>query len=96
MALSGGQQHGYAIMGDVEELSRGTVKMGPGTLYGSLKRLVGDGLVEEVEGRPQTPEHERRRYYQLTGLGQRVCAAESDRLARLVRVAKNNLRPGLT
>ena len=45
VALTGGQQHGYAIMGDVEELSRGTVKMGPGTLYGTLKRLVDDGLV---------------------------------------------------
>jgi Transcriptional regulator PadR-like family len=67
-----------------------------GTLYGTLKRLVDDGLVEEVDGQAHTPEDERRRYYRLTGLGQRVCAAEADRLARLVRVAKNNLRPGLT
>lgn len=96
VALSGGQRHGYAIMGDVEELSRRTVRMGPGTLYGTLKRLVDDGLVEEVDGQVHTPEDERRRYYRLTGLGQRVCAAEADRLARLVRVAKNNLRPGLT
>ena len=95
VALSGGQKHGYAIMGDVEELSRQTVRMGPGTLYGTLKRLVDDGLVEEVDGEARTPEDERRRYYRLTGLGQRVCAAEADRLTRLVRVAKNNLRPGL-
>jgi DNA-binding PadR family transcriptional regulator len=96
VALTSGPQHGYAIMGDVEELSRGTVRMGPGTLYGTLKRLVDDGLVEEVAGQPHQPEDERRRYYRLTALGQYVCAAEADRLSRLVRVAKHNLRHGLT
>jgi len=95
VALTGGQKHGYAIMRDVDELSRGSVRMGPGTLYGTLKKLVDQGLLEEVHGQSDGPEDERRRYYRLTGLGQRVCGAESDRLARLVRVAKSNLRPGL-
>ncbi|MEX0666648.1 MAG: PadR family transcriptional regulator [Acidimicrobiia bacterium] len=95
VALTAGEKHGYAIMREVDELSRGAVRMGPGTLYGTLKKLVDQHLLEEVSGRAAGPEDERRRYYRLTGLGQQVCAAESDRLARLVRVARSNLRPGL-
>jgi DNA-binding PadR family transcriptional regulator len=92
VALSGGDMHGYAIMRAVEESSRGEVKMGPATLYGTIKKLVEAGLVEEVD-HPGTAEDERRRYYRLTRLGRRVCLAESDRLAELVRVARTNLGP---
>lgn len=87
-ALRRGERHGYAIMRDVEELSDGAVTMGPGTLYGSIKRMLADGLVEETEQRPDSElDDQRRRYYRLTGLGERVCLAELDRLALLVQRA---------
>ncbi len=69
--------------------------MGPASLYGSLKRLVDQGLAEESERRAAPADGERRRYYRLTGLGQRVCAAEADRLADLVDITRANLNPGL-
>ena len=88
VALTPGEKHGYAIMRDVEELSDGHVKMGPGTLYGSVKRMLKDGLIEETEERPDPElDDQRRRYYHLTGLGERVCAAELQRLEMLVRRA---------
>jgi len=87
-ALRRGERHGYAIMRDVEELSDGVVTMGPGTLYGSIKRMLADGLVEETDERPDPElDDQRRRYYRLTALGERVCVAELDRLAALVRRA---------
>ncbi len=95
VALTDGERHGYAIMQDVEASSDGIVRMGPATLYGTLKRLVDQGLAEELARRPADDDDQRRRYYRLTGLGQRVCAAEADRLAGLVRIARSNLRPGL-
>jgi DNA-binding PadR family transcriptional regulator len=88
VALAGGEKHGYAIMRDVEELSGGAVTMGPGTLYGSIKRMIDQGLVEEAEERPDPAlDDERRRYYRLTGLGERVGAAEQARLRRLLSAA---------
>ena len=95
VALTNGERHGYAIMQDVEASSGGIVRMGPATLYGTLKKLVDQGLAEELAGRPADDDDKRRRYYRLTGLGERVCAAEADRLAGLVRIARSNLRPGL-
>ncbi|HEV2071411.1 MAG TPA: PadR family transcriptional regulator [Acidimicrobiales bacterium] len=96
VALTSGEQHGYALMNEVQTLSGGSVRMGPGTLYGTLKRLLEQGLVEESDQRPDPElDDERRRYYRLTALGQRVCAAEADRLASLARVARRNLRPGM-
>jgi DNA-binding PadR family transcriptional regulator len=95
VALTHGDRHGYAIMQDVEESSRGVVRMGPATLYGTLKRLVEVGLAEETDRRPSDDDDQRRRYYHLTGLGRRVCIAEADRLESLVRVARTNLGPGL-
>ena len=79
----------------VEDSSNGVVRMGPATLYGTLKRLVEQGLAEELAQRPLSGDDQRRRYYRLTGLGQRVCTAEAERLARLVRITRSNLRPGM-
>ncbi len=95
VALTEGERHGYAIMQAVETSSGGIVRMGPATLYGTLKRLVDSGLAEELAHRPVPDDDQRRRYYRLTGLGQRVCAAEAERLAGLVRITRSNLRPGM-
>lgn len=93
VALTAGELHGYAIMQAVEASSTGVVQMGPATLYGTLKRLVEARLVEEIAQRPAVGDDQRRRYYQLTGLGREVCIAESDRLADLIRRTRTNLRP---
>ncbi len=95
VALTEGERHGYAIMQAVENSSDGIVRMGPATLYGTLKRLVDRGLAEESARRPVSDDDQRRRYYRLTGLGRRVCTAEAERLASLVRSTRSNLRPGL-
>ena len=90
LALNRGERHGYALMGDVEDLSDGVIKMGPGTLYGSIKKLVSQGLIEETEGRVDPSlDDKRRRYYRLTALGQRVCDAELQRLAMLVERSRS-------
>jgi DNA-binding PadR family transcriptional regulator len=89
LALAGGERHGYALMRDVAEESGGRVRLGPGTLYGALKRLLELGLVEESGRRPdRSLDDERRRYYRLTALGRRSMAAEADRHARLVELAR--------
>ena len=89
LALAGGELHGYAIMKDVAARSDGTVRLGPGTLYGALKRLLEAGLVEEC-GERADPERgdERRRYYRLTHLGLSVARAEAGRLDAIVRAAR--------
>ena len=88
VALGGTEKHGYAIMRNVEELSDGAVRMGPGTLYGSIKRMLADGLIEETAERPDPElDDQRRRYYRVTGLGQHVRTAELQRLETLVRRA---------
>ena len=95
VALTSGERHGYAIMQDVEESSSGVVRMGPATLYGTLKKLVDKGLAEELAHRLDPDDDQRRRYYRMTGLGEQVCAAEANRLSTLVRIARANLRPGI-
>ena len=88
LALLDGEQHGYALMGRVAELSDGAWRMGPGTLYGTLNRLVADGLIEET--RIDRDESERRRYYALTDAGRAVASQELARLRSLVhRVARH-------
>ena len=89
LALTDGEKHGYAIMKDVEVQTGGRFKMGPGTLYGSIKRMLAAGLIEEADERPDPElDDERRRYYRLTGLGQRAVSVESERLAQVVSVAR--------
>src|SRR5438045_357777 len=89
LALADGELHGYAIMKDVTARSEGTVRLGPGTLYGALKRLLKAGLVQE-SGERADPERgdERRRYYRLTPLGLSVVRAEARRLDAMVRAAR--------
>jgi DNA-binding PadR family transcriptional regulator len=88
IALTAGEKHGYAIMHDVEALTDGVTRMGPGTLYGSIKRMLADGLIEESAERPDPElDDQRRRYYRLTGLGERVCTLEVQRLEALIRKA---------
>lgn len=86
LSLVEGEQHGYGIMQDVLERSDGKVRLWPATLYGSLKRLIQEGLIGESSERP-APELDdaRRRYYKLTPLGRRVLDLESERLRGLVR-----------
>ncbi len=89
LALADAEHHGYAIMQAVLESTDGRVSMGPGTLYGTIKRLLEANLIEESDSRPDPHlDDERRRYYRLTALGQRVAAAEAQRHATLVRVAR--------
>ncbi len=89
LALADGEKHGYAIMQEVETNTNGTVTMGPGTLYGSIKRMLAAGLIEEADERlDPTLDDQRRRYYKLTGLGGQVVEAEAQRLAALVTLAK--------
>ena len=90
LALADGEKHGYAIMKDVEIQTRGNVKMGPGTLYGSIKRMTSAGLIRETDERPDPEmDDERRRYYRLTAIGQSVVNAESQRLEAAVRAARS-------
>lgn len=96
LALADGERHGYAIMREVADQTSGRMRLGPGTLYGSLRRLVAGGLIEETEGRPDPEEDdERRRYYHLTADGRRVAEAEAARLDALAREARaRGLLPG--
>ena len=73
VALTDGERHGYAIMQTVEESSGGVVRMGPATLYGTLKRLVDQGFAEELARHPDATDDARRRYYRLTGTGIDYC-----------------------
>ena len=89
LALSDGDKHGYAIMRVVKETTGGQMVLGPGTLYGAIKRLQRESLITESDYRPDPViDDARRRYYELTELGRRVLVAESERLASLVAYAR--------
>lgn len=88
LALAGGELHGYAIMKDVGQRSDGAVRLGPGTLYGALRRLLEARLVEEASERVEPEDYERRRYYRLTPLGLAVARAEARRLDAVLRAAR--------
>jgi DNA-binding PadR family transcriptional regulator len=92
LALAGEELHGYGIMLEAARQSGGQYKLGPGTLYDNLKKLLAAGIVEE--GRRPADEDPRRRYYRLTGLGRRVLAAEVSRLEGVLREAKAVLQGG--
>jgi DNA-binding PadR family transcriptional regulator len=96
LALADSERHGYAIMKEVTTRTKGTVRLGPGTLYGALKRLLEGGLVEEGSERAD-PElgDDRRRYYRLTRFGLRVARLEARRLDAMVRAARQKKLIGM-
>ena len=87
-ALADGEKHGYAIMQQAISLSENTIRMGPGTLYSTLQRLLEQSLVEEVASPIDSGDDSRRRYYRLTKAGRILLAAECERIESLVRLAR--------
>jgi DNA-binding PadR family transcriptional regulator len=89
LALADGERHGYAIMQEIAAHTDGNFTMGPGTLYGTIKRLLEAALIEESDERPDPHlDDERRRYYRLSGVGERVLRAEAQRYAAMAAVAR--------
>ena len=89
LALADKERHGYGIMQEVEARTGGETRLGPGTLYGSIKRMLIDGLIEESDERPDPEmDDQRRRYYRITDFGREVAGAEAGRLASLVSAAE--------
>ena len=89
LVLADGENHGYAIMREVAENTQGQMRLGPGSLYGTIKRLLADGWIEESDERPDPElDDERRRYYRLTGVGRKLVQAEAERLEQLVNIAR--------
>jgi len=90
LALADGESHGYGIMQDVERFTNGETRLGPGTLYRSIQRMLVDGLIEEltISLHDETDE-DRRRYYRLTPKGRSVATREAERLADLVDAARH-------
>lgn len=94
LALMDGEQHGYGIMRAIDRFTDGQMKIGPGTLYRSIRQMLDTGLIAESDERPDPElDDERRRYYRLTQRGRRVTQAEVNRLSALLRVAQGR---GLT
>lgn len=89
LALAGGQRHGYAILKDVQRQSASRLRFGPGTIYGTLQRLMEAGWVEEAPA-PAAATDERRRYYRITRTGREALRAEVDRLGALLDVARTH------
>lgn len=88
LSLANEEQHGYGIMQEVIERTNGKIRLWPATLYGTLERLLDEGLIAKANRPPEAGDDARRRYYRLTALGRRVLAAESIRLEDLVRVIR--------
>lgn len=92
LALTEGERHGYALKRAILQRTEGKINLGSGALYGSIDKLLGLGLIEESEERPDPHlDDERRRYYRITPLGRRVVEAETLRLRELVRLAETQL-----
>lgn len=98
VALAGGAAHGYAIAQEVERATNGAVRLGPGTLYGSLQRLQDAGLIEETRAPAgaRGAHSDRRRYYRLTEVGADALREDARRLARVVRAVRGRLGPDAT
>ena len=89
VAVADRERHGYAIMQDIAARTDGRLRLGPATLYGSIKRLLNDGLIEELDERPDPDNDDvRRRYYRITPRGRKLAREETGRLAKLVRQAR--------
>jgi DNA-binding PadR family transcriptional regulator len=89
LALAEGDQHGYAILQSVGQRTGGRVRLGPGTLYRSIQNMLEDGLIVEIDERPDPEEDdERRRYYRITPAGRKAARAEAQRFAELVDLAR--------
>jgi DNA-binding PadR family transcriptional regulator len=94
VALAHGECHGYGIMQDIADRTDGKLRLSPGTLYGSLKKMLEQGLIVESGERPDSKlDDERRRYYRVTPFGRRVVGAETERLSKLVSQAVASLLP---
>lgn len=92
LALSEGERHGYALKREIAQRTDGKLKLGPGVLYGSINKMLEQGLIEESDERPDAHlDDERRRYYRITTLGRRVAQAEASRMRELVAIADKNL-----
>ena len=89
IALGDGERHGYSIMQDVAARTGGRLKLSPGTLYGSIKRMLAEGLIEELTSGAAGAD-ERRRFYRLTKFGRRVAVAETERLGALIAQARSS------
>lgn len=92
LALLRGELHGYAIMQAIDGLTEGAMRLGPGTLYTSLRKLLDAGLVEEGGERRDAGDDERRRYYRISNAGRQAVQVETRRLAQLVRFANRHAR----
>jgi DNA-binding PadR family transcriptional regulator len=93
LALSDGERHGYAIAQEIQESTQGQIRMGPGTLYGSIQRMLTSAVIEEAPARRRATNADesddaRRRYYRMTAFGRRVLELELDRLNAVVRLAR--------
>jgi DNA-binding PadR family transcriptional regulator len=89
LSLVGTEQHGYGIMQEVLQRTNGAVRIWPATLYGTLQRLIADGLIEESDERPAAElDDARRRYYRLTRLGRKVLDLECERLQEMIRMVQ--------
>ncbi len=88
LALADGEQHGYAILQEIEARSDSTVKLGTGTLYTAIKQMLAAGLIERAESLDSQHQDERRRHYRITTLGERVAKGEAARMDSLVGLAR--------
>ncbi|MEO7086567.1 MAG: helix-turn-helix transcriptional regulator [Gemmatimonadaceae bacterium] len=89
LALADGDLHGYAIAAEIERATNGEIRTGPGTMYGSISRMLDAELIEEVSKRPASSDDERRRYYRTTAFGRRVLSLEVERLSEVLQLARS-------